>query len=681
MCMAHAQTGAPSGPVGNTGPALQRPLVRSKGSFELGGVHGMLPYSLELSGQWNAFAKGNIGFTVGGIPLKVVCDLGTDLPYRGQRNSIRFFFDAPKLVDEANWADAKQLHLVQGKLDSLESLKLGQYRKVRGVEAKLTNVQGHGGQPGSARPQVDMPRMDGKGVGDTLDASGFNLQVPQQPELSYGVADSLRFALLRERQQLEQLDQAIGEQRMQVQRLQAVMHARKAEPGIVGKFMQGVKRLELGSCTPASSEFLINGINFQGVSFEYERKGIYLALEKGRSFDDTWLDANPVEGKLRALQQSLFISEARELDARKLTSIKAGIGARNATHFHIGYLKGTRPGTPGTYASPGQWPTLQNHVVEADLGYAIGKAHMLRLALARSVTGANESASAGGATVGDLFGRSQTPDQAGKLEWSSTIAATGTKVSAAFGAIAPYFQSFGMGYIRNGSRMLETRVEQRMGSKLRLKGRYIQERRTFPSERTFDIRRVQLMVSYRPTRAWSIRAGVLPVLVLEHDPGVGSDTKTRNGVYTLGGDYRRRWKRTVAVLGGDIGLYRSQTGMREEIVQNSNVSLSLFNADRWRTSVVWSGLSPWADVGAGSSNLAVDISYRTRKRFEASVGVQWPDRGDAGWIAEVRRPVGGHLTVGLRGQSFARPDIIYLQDVWSDQNNAYNWTLLTTLVW
>lgn len=681
LCPVQAQTGVPSGPMQDTARLLQHATVRSSGSIEFGGIHGMLPYSSELSGPWNAFAKGNVGFVVGGIPLKVICDLGTDVPFRGQRNNIRFIVDAPKLIDEAGWADAKLLHVAQGRLDSLETLKLDQFRKVSGIRSKLLKVNGHFGQAVPSWPQADSAWLGAPGHPDTLHSPGLNLQPVQHETASYGKADSLRAILSRERQELERLDGLVGRQRMHAQRMQAVMQAKKAESGVIGKFIQGVKRLELGTCSPTSSEFLINSLNFQGVSFEYQRKGVYVAFDKGRSFDDAWLDSNPVDSKLRALQQSFFISEARELDARKLTALKVGVGARDATHFHIGYLKGTRPGLHGAYLPPGQAPTLHNHVVEADMGYAIGKEHLLRLTLGRSVAGTNESTGAGGSQVGDLFSRNQGADQAAKLEWTSTLNATGTQVSAGLLAITPYFQSFGMGYIRNGARALETKVEQRIGNKLRLRTRYMQERRTLAPRRAFDIQRLHMMVLYRPARAWSIRAGVLPVRAIERAPEAGLDTRTRNWVYTAGGEYRRRWKQTVAVLGADFSLYQGQVVGEKEMVQNTNVSLSLFNASRWRTSVVWSGLMPWAEVGTTSSNLVIDISGRVRKSWEVSIGGQWPNWGNAGWLGEVQHTVSKHFAVGFRGQSFARPDLIFAPDSWTDQNNAYNWTLLTTLVW
>lgn len=663
---------------------------KTNGQMELGGIHGPLPYSAEGTSLWNAYAKGEVGAELFGIPVKVLLDLGTDLPVRGQRNSVRFAFDAPRLMDKDKWGQAKALHSLQTRLDSLEGLRSLQYRKVKGAENQLAAYRlPEVKTPGSPTPSVDL-----QGIAtpanplDTLAETPPPLPSIPAPTAGPAKLDSLGEVASRAKQRLDQLDELVTEQRMRVQRLTATMNAAKAEPGIIGKFVQGIKHLEIGSCSPSSSEFLINGINFQGVSFEYEQKDIYLAFDRGRSFDDTWMDADPLRGKLRLLQQSLFFADAKDLNPRKLTAIKIGVGKPDATHLHVGYLTGSREDVPlGLTVPAGPGLTLRNQVVEVDLGYAVKKNHVLRITMARSVTGPVGGAETGTSSgkVGNLFELNGDHDQAIKLGWSSTIERTGTRAEAEVRSISPYFQSFGMGFIRNGSRAVEARLDQRLGKTLRLRGRYALEERgivgTGP-QRFMHIQRTQAMVMYRPTRSLTLRAGAMPVQV-RTELAEGGQLASANRMYTVGGDFRRRWKKTVALLSADLGIYEWSTNLgAANTVENHSISLSILQGERWTAQATWAAMGGGADSTMGwSGNVSLQFRYQARKGTVVDAGAQIPRGGQAGWMAELRQPVCKQVTIGLRGESFSRSDLFFPEKVWMNQKNSYNWTFLTRISW
>lgn len=663
---------------------------KTRGQVEVGGIQGPLPYSAAGTSQWNAYAKGEVGADLFGVPVKMLLDLGTDLPVRGQRNSVRFAFDAPRLMDKDKWGDASALHSLQSRLDSLENLRVQQYRKVKGAEDRLAHLQ----LPEVRQPELTSPQVDPLPISrpadplDTLVATSPGIPCIKHPVSGSAKLDSLHGQLSLAKQRLDQLDALVTGQRMRVQRLTSTMNATKAEPGIIGRFVQGIKHLELGSCSPSSSEYLINGVNFQGVSFEYERKGIYLSFDKGRSFDDPWMDTDPVRERLRLLQQSLFFADARDLNPRKLTAVKVGLGGPEATHFHLGYLTGSRNDVPlGVSLPPGPSYTLHNHVVELDLGYAIKRTHLLRVIWARSVTGtgANGETGAPATQVGDLFDVKAGLNQAVKLGWSSNFERTGTRVEAELRSISPYFQSFGMGFVRNGSRAAELHLDQRLGRSLRVRGRYVLEDRAVPGDaprQAMDIRRMQAMIMYRPTRSLTLRAGVMPVKVRTRLTEGGQWT-SGNKMYSLGGDLRQRWKKTVALFSTDLGLYEWRTSEGNgSTVENHSVSLSILKGERWNFRVSWTGMTGPADSSSvPEDNFSLHAGYQARKGTLVNAGVQAPAVGRLGWSAEVRQTVGKRISVGLRGENFSRTDILFPQEIWPDRNNRYNWTLLTTLIW
>ena len=93
---------------------------RTQGRIEVGGIYGQVPFASESTGPWNAFAKGNVSVNMLGIPVGVLFDVGTDVPVRGQRNTLRFSFDAPRALEVGQWSDAHQLHRLTGQMDALE---------------------------------------------------------------------------------------------------------------------------------------------------------------------------------------------------------------------------------------------------------------------------------------------------------------------------------------------------------------------------------------------------------------------------------------------------------------------------------------------------------------------------------------------------------------------------------
>jgi hypothetical protein len=331
---------------------------------------------------------------------------------------------------------------------------------------------------------------------------------------------------------------------------------------------------------------------------------------------------------------------------------------------------------------------LRNQVVEVDLGYAVKKNHLLRITLARSVTGSSGDVETGApsAQLGDLFEMKDGMDQAVKLGWSSTIERTGTRAEAEVRSISPYFQSFGMGFIRNGSRAVETHLDQRLGKTLRLRGRYSLEERGVPGEgpqRSMSIQRIQAMVIYRPTRSWTLRAGAMPVQVRTGLADGGHETSD-NRMYTAGGTLRRRWKKTVALLNADLGIYEWRTSEGTvSSVENHSVSLSIMQGDRWSAQATWAGMGALADSSKASAaaNVSLQFRYQAHKGTVIDAGMQVPGDGRVGWMAEFRKPVGKQITIGLRGERFSRADLFFTEEIWSDHKNAYYWTLLTRFTW
>jgi hypothetical protein len=675
-------------------PGLVDPLqghrpFHTTGQVEMGGINGRIPYSAESDGPWNAYAKGNVSVELFGVPVGVLFDLGTDVPIRGRRNTVRIAFDPQRALGQQHWDHAIELQQLHSRLDSMDVQRALKYRELLGQEARIAALKVQ--MPDRAIPSLELPDTGIvlPNIHGPVPIAGALPALPDASELDPSKLDSMKNELSELQGQLSGLDQDVQTVQMRIQRLGAVVNAEKGKNDLLTSFTQGIKRFEIGSCSPTSSEFLINGINFQGLSFEYARKDLFLAFDRGRSFDDTWQDADPVSHDLRTLQQSLFFADASDLNPRKLTAAKAGFGSSQGTHFHVGYLTGSREDVPmGVTVPDGTGATLRNHVVELDLGYALLKNSLLHLVYARSTV--RSSSGIGNEdqeteAVDGLFNFGGNNDQAVKLGWSTTIERTGTRAEVEVRSISPFFQSFGMGYIRNGSKAMEGRLDQKVGKRLRLRGRYTLEDRTSPGEpedQVISLERAQGQMRYRVNRSLTLRAGYIPV----HTRTGTSDSmsvESRNRNYTLGGNVRKRWRSVVMMISADEGLYSWMAGDgQRQVVENHNVSISLVRSGQWSAQLTWTGLGGGGDsLITATDNVSIQGNYHICTHAVCRGAVQLPSGEPLGWMCALEDRVSEHFALGLKGESYSRSDLYFAQEEQLTTSNTYNWTASVTYTW
>lgn len=645
------------------------------GRVELGGTHGPIPYSLAAPNAWNAFTQGQLDLDLLGFPLQARFDLGTDVPVRGQRNSIRLTFDKDRLVQRVRWADTHGLSTQRALVDSLERVRSTCYRQWRATTARS-------GAIGTDRPVVP----------DTiLPAGGASPDLPdgRSPRVDAWAVPSPRDSLGREgaalRARLDALDAAIAEARQKEQRLGALVNAGNDKDGFLRHVLSGLQRLDIGSCAPTSSEFLINGIDLQGISLAYAQHDVYVSLDHGRSFDDAWRNSDATTRRLDRLQQSLFLADTRDLNPRKLTAVRVGFGDPERSHVHIGYLRGEREGLPPGYFGPAAMSgTQRNQVIEADLGLEIRRHHLLRFVLARSsLTQADDPEGPGNNGVGGLFQRGEGQDQAMKLIWSSRLEKWGgASIDVEGRSIAPFFQSFGMGYVRNGSRAGEVRASRSFGKRWKLRGRYGLDERTPPGEATrCTIHRTQMQATYRPLSVLALRASCMPVTT--RTEAADAVLTSRSGAWSIGGDLRHRWGRTTALFNADITRYAwAASGMTGREALNYAVGSSLLWSDRLQVSVGWSALVITADTAATpTGNASARIMYRSAKKLDVEAGAQVPAAGHAGWMVTARKPIAEGFLLSMRMQSFSRSDLFFQEGQVDEEKEQYTWMISIIHQW
>lgn len=670
-------------------PFLRNAIQRMKinGNVEVGAVHGPLPFTLPSASLNNAYARGQISLGSKSFPVGIVFDLGTDHPIRGQRNSIRFQFDAPKLLKAERWEQARHLQQAQHGLDSMVTIQSQHRRQLAGVEAKISandNMDTIKLVQSTHQPHVQQDSLAVPG-----DPTLSELDLPDVDGSVFSSIDSLRNTLPAMQEQQKHLDSLVAHQEQLIQRTRALVSLSGEKRGKLQELAQGIRRLELGSCAPSSSEFLLNGLSYQGVSFEYAHKDLFFAFDHGRSFDDTWMNNDPVFQDLRRLHQSLFLQDAQELSPKRITVLRTGLGIPEGSHAHIGFLRGVRGDVPPGYPMPST-PQLEltNHVIEMDLGHVFFKRHTFQVVYARSLTlggvGTDDIVAGERISVGDLFNAKTKNNEALKAKWVSDLIKTGTRVSAELRSIDQLFHSFGIGFIRNGSRALEVSIDQRVNERLRLRGRAATEERMMPvngSDGTFMVQRASVSAQWSVSEALRLRGGFSPNTITPIEPMTASTT-TKNHVLTSGGGWRKRWKRTTMTADIDASAYRwTQAGITAEAL-NIMVSTGVEHGERLTIRYTRNALARIdADTIATMVNNTMLVVYRTRKGLALDASTQMANAGAFGWRLSFQQRLTERTSIRAEG---ARMPLFtnYLSTIEGfDQNDSYTWTIALKYFW
>lgn len=446
------------------------------------------------------------------------------------------------------------------------------------------------------------------------------------------------------------------------QRHTSVVNAsQQGEPFFQG-LLSGIKRLEVGSCSPGRSEFLSNGVDMQGVSIQYERNNVILSFDHGRVLDEAWRATDITSARLRRLNESLFLTDVKDLSARRLTIMRAGLGTFAGSHVIIGYLSGRRNILPqGVLVPDPSGGGEVNQVLEADMAYAINERHAVRLVVASSILGTRGGMEEGAErpTMSDLFRVDEGTGHAAKLIWSSSLEGIGMSIEVEGRTVSRTFQSFGLGFLRTGARAVEMRASQRLGRKVRLRLRGTHEVREGPGTApgsTMD--RGQLRADYKVSRQLTLRASATPVMTVTR---IGEEGVVSTSVLAgLGGDLRKRWNGWSGALSADIGQYR-WTGGDGPVQHATHITTGLtMGDDRWSGRIGWTALIDPSDSTASNAedlSVQVDREYANGSHFGA--GIHFPVNDRPGWVITALFPVSKSFSINLLAESYPRSLFVF----------------------
>lgn len=595
------------------------------GSVEAGGFFGTPPFTVGGAGQVGGFLLANVSLALGGVPVMVTADLGTDAPSRGQRNRVQVSLDTKALLARYDRQSDIGLDSVGDELVRARTARSECYRRLlasrypRMYQPPDSSALGAPGDSLLNLP-IDAPTVGG----DTsttdvpeLEPGHAGLPAPTPPAVVPPDTTQLH-------SQLDGLDLRIAELQRTHERLAALQQGvkdKRAAPG----FLQGMRGLNIGSCSPSRGEFLLKGLNLQGASAEYAMHDVYVSADVGRSFDDAWRNRTRTENAIRQLQETFLLQGAQDLAPRMLTAVRAGFGLPESTHLHVGFLHGKRDALPLGLGSTGTSAGEErNDVLELDGAIALGKDHKLRAVLARSSSQSGALQNGAGASGFDAWtDRRANDNQAVMLQWSSHFDKAGTLLTLTGQLVDRHFYSMGLAFLRPGGRAGELAMEQRLGKRFTLKAGLRAEERapTTLTGTTIRIDRYRGQCVYRPGSAWTLRAMVAPVIIRTLTADGGALTQ-KNLTAQGGVDWRKR-------------IQHSRLGLH---IDASRFSLAA--ADTLGSSAVWCVAASTSFTSA--SGLAVDMGLNTFTQASDTVP------GMTSWSLGVQWRVNEHTAVELR---------------------------------
>lgn len=665
------------------------------GSLCVGLLGGQQP-NTRYNGALNYVVAGSVGLDVLGLPVEVSADHASLVPLYGRRTNLRVRMDTDRLRRKDQLAQQAQLAELDGRIDSLNTeldalgrARLGAERRLALLEQRLAD-------------QVQVPAAP-----TTPDS--LNMSVPPTPDVGLdSIASAPQVTPPATQLNTDSLEQEATELRARLQGLEEKMtlaknaatelemaRQRAAALGQVegpsafaNRHAVNLRKLELGDCNGGNSEFLINGISFQGASVELGGEPWSVSVDHGRSFDDRWRNTQLADERVRELQRLFLLEGPEGSNPRKLSSIVGGYRDKTGWTVGLGLLNASRADVPlGVTIPEGMnLPKHRNQVVELTLGRSFGPNHHAKVVVARSadvyVEPYEEIPVASEDNALDQLTSGKQDNWASLLTWSSELPRSRTRLGATGKLIGRQFQSLGMSFVRADSRAGSVSVDQGLGKALRvrLNGAY-EERGTTTAVMPMTILRLRSSFTLRVGRSLRIKGSALPQNVHSYTTE-GGERISRQLMTSAGFDVDVLRGRTPLSMDAEVVNYRMD--QPERTVNTILVRGGL----RLRTrpggqATLRLNLLPATDTIPATTDLSgsgiMPLGERTKVQFNGTLPLQAPTQ--ASWMLGTQRMVSPRITLSVSVGKVGRPDIYFDDLNGNEESGGYTCEVRMCYAW
>ncbi len=241
--------------------------------------------------------------------------------------------------------------------------------------------------------------------------------------------------------------------------------------------LEKIRKFEFGLTNPNLSPLFLNGISLQGIHCEIDGEQ-YLSISHGVTVSPVMFSIDPVKNHLQYTRNLFnFFDFGNVGQGQRITAIKAGPGAKENTHFHVGILQGiAKTGSyidspPETYVLG---PKEKNYVIELDIRYQFSKNHFIELFLDKSYLH-NSALSEISLLEGYKNILSNNRTNAALAKHSILLPKIKSKITSSIRWIDPYFKNYGAGFLRSDNIRYEVLSEHQVTKKIQINLRYRNE--------------------------------------------------------------------------------------------------------------------------------------------------------------------------------------------------------------
>lgn len=671
--------------------------ISTHGSISLGYDYGVLPFASEFKvplGYYHSEGQGQ--FNLGILPFNGSYCYSDIKNISGLNNYFRVSFDAQKFKQEYQEKESQEEGRLKGSLGQL-------YKARQLAEQKLLYLKSIENRrlPAAGTDKIAIPADnpesninkdesviggDLKGTSSLTDTTG--LDENYRPDTS-GITKSARKSISRSvssgdadsiSKDEERYEKQIDGYGKEIEKITKKINGfKKDEEALehnnpymskIYNMMSGIKKLDIGLCYPDYSTYLISGMAVKGINMEYQKKDLYLAATEGTTVNTLFFTNNSLQNHLANMQNLYNMFDFRSIqNGRKVVAVKTGWGGKENTHLYIGMLYGNGlPSYLNNYNSDPVSGLSKNYVMEVDGRWKISNGSYITLVYGKSSTqtkGDNFNITDGG-----IFNAYHTRAIMGK--YGLLVKKTHTNLTFTGRWIDPYFNSFGVGYMRADNFRYEAKAEQPFGKKIKVSAFYRKDEDDVLQLYQFHtvLQTIGTNATIRLIRSLTLRVGYTPVI--EHMWGTTPvySVFNKNNICNAILTYAPIIRRVYTVCNISYNYYKLTSDTQTVVFRN----FSFNNITRFRGAITNSLSANWFKSQALDSlnnntwMFSDELGYSFHKGVIISIGgkaalnmntTNW----QYGGLAKIKVPLVKHLSCELEAEKLVLGDFYNSFDI------------------
>lgn len=641
---------------------MRNPII-TDGNFSVGYEYGLLPFSIyPVPPEKNIKTDGEFGLKLSKLPLRISYYYSTMEVVSGINNHFTVHFDAQKykqeqeqkLLDEKRKRSKKvdSLSLEKQNLETkLDYLNLLNDKKIASpsVDSSKFNVNI---PSDSLANDFSMPHHDMDSLGvesssfDTESLTADSLKFPpSNTEMNNSKSDSIQEKITALQNDIQTIETTID----QLNQMQGVISSDSLtntdystgfpKPSFQESLFSSIKTLEIGMTHPHYSDFLISRTPVRGINAEFQHKKTYVAFTYGTPINNIF--STSIED-VNSAQQLFNLVNVRNVDSgRKIAAMKVGYGSKEGSHAFVGFLYGY--GKDNYQQSLTSETNEKNLVGELDFRFKLSSKHVFDAVYGRSATQANSVNYGDEETVMSklLDTRNRTNAALGRYQ----LKLKKTKAKVTIRVVDPFYQSYGVQYIRTDNFRYDIKITQKFGKKVSI-GTFLRKEH----DNLLGIHQNQNVIlsygvnaTYRPNRHWTLKSDYRPIL--QQSTAVLTDTTiANNNNYIINSVviYTNRINDFTIMATGVYSYYYLTNNETENIFTNLNLNLSIQHKGNIRNDIIFNQFNT-NDISVVSSSSIIenDLSFMLKRITITGIG-------KASFSRAKKADIGYGLKTGIR---------------------------------